>query len=153
MIVYPEAKKTYEQKEKIVDQADQPSTPTVGEFNKKIYIDVSGLSKEEIAEYGSQKTNFMYSKYGSIRIFSALLFMGLIAGVVMYKQKHMLKSIKGSILESEVKHIVSRNPKINSLLKSRGKGDLEYDHLVGGGIANNEFKCVLYINNLTNGRL
>ncbi len=40
----------------------------------------------------------MYSKYSSIRMFSALLFMGIIAGVVMYKQKNTLRSIKGSIL-------------------------------------------------------
>ena len=41
----------------------------------------------------------MYSKYGSIRMFSGVVFIGLIAGLVMYKQKNALKHVKGSILE------------------------------------------------------
>ena len=78
------------------------------------------MSKEEVQEYGTQKTNFMYSKYGSVRMFSMVLFVGIIAGVVMYKQKNMLKSMKGSLLEEEVKMKVANNKKMSALLSSKG---------------------------------
>ena len=95
--------------------------PTVGLLNKKVSIDVSTLSKEKIQEYGSQKTNFMYSKYSSIRMFSAVIFVGLIAGVVMYKQKNMLRNIKGSILEMEVKSLLTNNKQMQTIMKQKNK--------------------------------
>lgn len=63
----------------------------------------------------------MYSKYGSIRMFSIVIFMGLIAGVVMYKQKAALKTIKGSILEEEVKRLVRGNHKMKELMQIKKK--------------------------------
>ena len=70
----------------------------MGNLNKKTTIDVSTLTKEEIEEYGKQKTSFMYSKYGSMRMLSVLLFTGLLGGIVMYKRRTTLKTIKNSIL-------------------------------------------------------
>lgn len=153
MIVLPEPKKSFDQKQRLLKVAESVDVPTVGTLNKRLVIDISEFSKQQIQEYGKQKTNFMYSKYSSIRMFSALLFMGIIAGVVMYKQKNTLRSIKGSILQSEVKRFIGSHPKIGQLLREKKKGELSYDNLIGGGIANDYFNCVLYINNLTNGRL
>lgn len=51
----------------------------------------------------------MYSKYGSYRLMSVVLFVAGLWGVIMYKQKNVLKSVKGSILEHEVKTQVGRN--------------------------------------------
>ena len=49
-------------------------------------------------EYGKQKTNFMYTKYGSYRIISMVLFAAGFWGLIMYKKKNVLRSFKGSIL-------------------------------------------------------
>jgi len=40
----------------------------------------------------------MYSKYGSYRIMSIVLFVSGIWGLIMYRQKNVLKTVKGSIL-------------------------------------------------------
>jgi hypothetical protein len=61
-------------------------------------LDISDLSKEEIEEYGKQKTNFMYTKYSSYRIVAVVLFVSAIWGLIMYRQKNVLKTVKGSIL-------------------------------------------------------
>lgn len=153
MIVFPEAKKSWEEKLRLVEGASLVETPTIASLNSKVTIDVSQFSKEEIQEYGTQKTNFMYSKYSSIRMFSIVIFMGVIAGVVMYKQKNVLQTIKGSILEQEVKSLLSRDGRVNDILRQKHKKELEFDLLIGGGIANNQFNCVMYIKNLTNGKL
>ena len=95
----------------------------------------------------------MYSKYGSMRLFSSVIFLGLVVGLVMYKERNVLKNIKGSILEHEVHSLVSKNPKVNQLIKLNEQKGVDLDHLIGGGIANNEFKCVMLINNINKGRL
>ena len=46
MIVYPEPKKTFQQKADIVARQEYPDTPTLGLFNKKLAIDISEFSKE-----------------------------------------------------------------------------------------------------------
>ena len=122
-------------------------------LSKKVSIDISEFSREEIEEYGRQKTSFMYSKYSSIRMLSIMIFMGLIAGAVIYKRKTTLQSVTGSILEEEVKRLAQKNLQVSELLNRKRQFGLEFDEVVGGGIANNNFKCVIYINNLTNGRL
>ena len=38
-------------------------------------------------------------------------------------------------------------------MKAKNKNEVEFDKLVGGGMVNNEFRCVMYVNNLTNGRI
>lgn len=109
MIVFPEPKKTLQQKYEIVSKSDIPDTPTFSHFNKKITIDISEFSKEEIEEYGKQKVNFMYSKYGAYRIFTMVLFFSALTGIILYKKKSVLKSVKGSILEEEVKRMLGKN--------------------------------------------
>jgi hypothetical protein len=153
MIVFPEPKRTLQQKYEIVGRNDSPDTPTVGHFNKKITIDISEFSKEEIEEYGKQKVNFMYSRYGAYRIFTMVIFFSALTGVILYKRKSVLKSVKGSILEEEVKRMLGRNDRIAALLKEKNKKELEFDTLIGGGMTNNHFDCVMYLKNLTNGRL
>jgi hypothetical protein len=98
MIVFPEPKKTFQQKSDIVARGEYPDTPTLGLFNKKLSIDISEFTKEEIEEYGKQKVSFMYSKYGSYRLMTMVLFVSGITGLVLYKRKSVLKSVKGSIL-------------------------------------------------------
>lgn len=95
----------------------------------------------------------MYTKYGSYRIMSVVLFVSGIWGLIMYRQKNVLKTVKGSILEHEVKTKVSRNSYVMQVLRNKNKSTLEFDNLVGGGMINNNFKCVMYIKNLTNGRV
>lgn len=153
MIVYPEAKKKFQEKKKIVESYSSPDSPTIGELNKKIVLDISDLSKEQIEEYGKQKTNFMYSKYGSYRIMSIVLFVSGIWGLIMYRQRNVLKTVKGSILEHEVKTKVGRNNLVVQVLRNKNKSTVQFDELVGGGMVNNNFKCVMYIKNLTNGRV
>ena len=68
-------------------------------------------------EYGKQKTNFMYSKYGSYRMLSFILFFAAIGGLVVYKKKTVIKSIKGSILEDEIKNMVRKNENVMKILK------------------------------------
>lgn len=41
MIVFPEPKKTLQQKNELVNKVQYPQTPTVGHFNSKVTIDVS----------------------------------------------------------------------------------------------------------------
>jgi hypothetical protein len=45
MIVYPEPKKTLQQKYEAVKKSNYPDTPTLGQFNKNITIDISEFSK------------------------------------------------------------------------------------------------------------
>lgn len=45
MIVFPEPKKTLQQKYELVSKNEFPDTPTVGLFNKKITIDISEFTK------------------------------------------------------------------------------------------------------------
>ncbi len=85
---------------------------------------MSEFTKEEIKEYGTQKTNFMYSKYSSIRMLSIMIFMGLIVAMVIYKKKTTLRSITGSILQEEVKRMAVRNPKVREILDAKKKNDL-----------------------------
>jgi len=106
-----------------------------------------------VLEYGKQKTSFMYSKYGSYRMFSLVLFMSAVGGFVIYKKKTIMKSIKGSILEDEVKRLVGKNETIINILKEKHKREPEFDNLIGGGISNNRFECTMYLKSLTNGRI
>ena len=48
---------------------------------------------------------------------------------------------------------MGRNNLVNQVLRNKNKSTVEFDELVGGGIVNNNFKCVMYIKNLTNGRV
>lgn len=82
-----------------------------------------------------------------------VIFLGALSGLVMYKQKNVLKSVKGSILEDEVKRLLGKNEAVIQILKNKNKKELEFDNLIGGGISNNHFACVMYIKNLTNGRI
>ena len=95
----------------------------------------------------------MYSKYGSYRMMSMVLFFAAITGVILYKRKSVLKSVKGSILEEEIKRMLNRDDRILSLLREKKRKELEFDSLIGGGMSNNQFDCVMYLKNLTNGRL
>ena len=99
MIVFPEPKKPFEHKEKIVSMSSIDHNLTLGDLNDRFNIDLSSFTKEEIEQYAAQKTNFMVTKHGSLRMFTGMLFLGFVAGIVMYKQKNVLKNIKGSILE------------------------------------------------------
>ena len=153
MIIYPEQRKSLAQKEEILKRYQYPDTPTISFLQSKIALDVNDFTKDEIEEYGKQKISFMYSKYSSYRFFSILFFSAGILGIYLYKKTTSLSSIKGSILEEEVKNLLNKNSHIVNLLGSRGKRELEFDSLIGGGIANNNFNCVMYIKNLTNGRI
>jgi hypothetical protein len=95
----------------------------------------------------------MYSKYGSYRILSLLLFFSALGALVLYKKKTLMKSIKGSILEDEVKRMVSRNENVVNLLRNKQKREAEFDTLIGGGISNDRFECIMYLKSLTNGRV
>lgn len=77
---------------------------------------MSTLSKEEVEEYGSQKTQFMYTRYGSMRLFAIILFLGMGIGLVTYKQKNVLRGIKGSTLEYLIKTKIGKNQKVIELL-------------------------------------
>jgi hypothetical protein len=66
----------------------------------------------------------MYSKYGSYRLFTMILFFSAITGLIMYKRKSVLKSIKGSILEEEIKRMINRNDQIQSILREKNKKEL-----------------------------
>ena len=72
---------------------------TLGDLNQRFKVDLSEFTEEEVKQYAAQKTNFMFTKHGSLRLFSGVLMFGLIIGTVMYKQKNVLKNISGSILE------------------------------------------------------
>ena len=95
----------------------------------------------------------MYSRYGSYRLFTFLFFFASIAGLVVYKKRTALRSIKGSVLEAQIKSLLGQNPKLNDLLRQRKKSVVEYEDLVGGGISNGRFNCVMYVRGLTNGRV
>ena len=70
----------------------------MGALNKQIDLDISDLSKDKIKEYGKQNINFMYSKYGSYRMKSVVLLLADIWGLIIYRQKNVMKSVKGSIM-------------------------------------------------------
>lgn len=84
---------------------------------------------------------------------SMVLFLAAFTGVILYKRKSALNSVKGSILEEEVKRMLNRNDHVLTILKAKNKKELEFDSLIGGGMSNNHFECVMYLKNLTNGRL
>jgi hypothetical protein len=63
----------------------------------------------------------MYSKYGSYRIMSIVLFVSGIWGLIMYRQRNVLKTVKGSILEHEVKTKVGRNNLVVQVLRNKNK--------------------------------
>ncbi len=66
----------------------------------------------------------MYSKYGSYRLMTMVLFFSGITGLILYKRKSVLKSVKGSILEEEVKRMLNRNERVLSILKEKNKKEL-----------------------------
>ena len=66
----------------------------------------------------------MYSKYGSYRLFTMVLFFAGITGVILYKRKSVLKSIKGSILEEEIKRMINRNDRIQAILREKNKKEV-----------------------------
>jgi hypothetical protein len=66
----------------------------------------------------------MYSKYSTYRFFTMILFFSAITGIVLYKRRTVLTSIKGSILEEEVKRMLQRNDHVIQILKSKNKKDL-----------------------------
>ena len=45
------------------------------------------------------------------------------------------------------------SPQLSALLKTRGKTGLEYEDLIGGGMSDGKFNCVMYLRSLTNGRV
>jgi len=87
-------------------------------------VDLSEFSEEEVKQYAAQKTTFMFTKHGSLRIFSGVVMLGLIVGSVMYKQKNVLKNISGSILEQELIRLASRHPQVGKVLQQKGKRSL-----------------------------
>lgn len=95
----------------------------------------------------------MYTRYNAYRMFTMVFFFAALTGFILYKRKTVLKSIKGSILEEEVKQLLHRNGNVLRMLKEKNKKELEFDSLIGGGISNGSFDCVMYLKNLTNGRL
>lgn len=46
-----------------------------------------------------------------------LLFASAMGSLFVYKNKKIIRSIKGSILEDEVKRIVSHHPTVNKILR------------------------------------
>ena len=95
----------------------------------------------------------MYSSYGSYRLFAFLFFFATIVGLVLYKRRTALRSIKGSVLEAQIKNLLAQNPRMNDILRQRNKSVVEYEDLVGGGVSDGRFNCVMYVRNLTNGRV
>ena len=53
-----------------------------------------------------------------------ILFFSAITGLIMYKRKSVLKSIKGSILEEEIKRMINRTDQIQSILREKNKKEL-----------------------------
>jgi len=90
-------------------------------LSSRMIVNLSEFSKEEIEAYGKQKTQFMYSKYGNYRMISIILFGGLVASAVLYKRNNVIRSIKGSILETNIKTMLNSNKHIDQLLKARNK--------------------------------
>ena len=52
---------------------------------------------------------------------SIVLFVSGIWGLIMYRQRNVLKTVKGSILEHEVKTKVGRNNLVVQVLRNKNK--------------------------------
>lgn len=129
-----------------------PSTPTYSYFHKLTEIDISDLTKEEIEEYSNQKIRFMYTKYNGFRLMSGTILLGLVFAFIKYKDKSLIRSIKGSVLENEAKLKIRAHPKVVQLLALRNK-EIAFDSLIGGGISDKIFDCSIGLYGLTNGKV
>ena len=116
-------------------------------------MELKEFSKEEVEAYGKQKVQFMYSSYTSYRMVTFLFFFAILSGFVIYKRKTAMRSIKGSVLEAQVKKLLNTNPHLTALLNERKKKTADFEELIGGGISDGKFNCVLYLRSLTNGRV
>lgn len=98
-----------------------PETPTMSTLSKRMTVDISEFSKEEIEAYGKQKTQFMYSRYGNYRILSIVFILGVSTILFLYKRRNVVRNIRGSILENDIKQMLGRNAKLQELLQARNK--------------------------------
>jgi len=63
----------------------------------------------------------MYSKYNKYRFLSFVIMVAGVFWAYQFKKSRILKSIKGSILEVELKEFICKNPKIHHILNVRNE--------------------------------
>jgi len=83
---------------------------------------------------------------------SGTILLGLVFAFIKYKDKSLIRSIKGSVLENEAKLKIRAHPKVVQLLALRNK-EIAFDSLIGGGISDKIFDCSIGLYGLTNGKV
>ena len=68
----------------------------------------------------------MYQKYAMLRYASIGIVLAAVAGIVTYKRKNVFKTIKGSILEEEIKLLVKNNEKVKNVLQEKNKKNIQF---------------------------
>ena len=96
-----------------------------------------------MASYSRFKTQAMYSKHGSYRLFTFLILSIGFLLFVIYWHRYRLQPIGGTLISLEAENFFKRNYEVGKIIRSMKKNpkDVKWSPVIAGGRKALEFDC------------